>query len=168
VDIGFHPGTAGLLAALGSVVGLITRIGTGAMADRRTFHQFRVVVVMLTVGAVGYLGLATGARWLFIPATVIAYGAGWGWNGLFNYTVVRTHPGAVAQATGLTQAGVYVGGTVGPLGIGILLGHVSFSVVWTVVAAAALTAAITILVGRRMMMRWLGNRSDRSDLSVFT
>ncbi|MHB1715818.1 MAG: MFS transporter [Acidimicrobiales bacterium] len=164
VGIGFHPATAGVLAAMGSAAGLTARISVGAMADRRTFPQFRVVSLMLTLGAVGYLGLAAGDRWLFVPATLLAYGAGWGWNGLFNYTVVRAHPGAVAQATGITQAGVLVGGIVGPLGVGVLSDQASFSVVWMVAAGAAVAAALTIVLGRRMLLDWIlagGGRGER-------
>jgi len=167
VGIGFQPATAGILAAMGSVAGLTARISTGAMADRWTFPQFRVVSLLLVLGAVGYLGLAAGDRWLFVPATLLAYGAGWGWNGLFNYTVVRSHPGAVAQATGITQAGVYVGGIVGPLGVGALSDLTSFSVVWLVAAGVAVAAAATIVVGRRMLLRWIVARGQHDGLPGF-
>jgi len=167
VGIGFQPATAGILAAMGSVAGLTARISTGAMADRWTFPQFRVVSLLLVLGAAGYLGLAAGDRWLFVPATLLAYGAGWGWNGLFNYTVVRSHPGAVAQATGITQAGVYVGGIVGPLGVGALSATTSFSVVWLVAAGVAVAAAATIVLGRRMLLRWIDAGGGHGGLPGF-
>ncbi len=152
----FSPGVAGLLAAMGSVCGLTSRIVSGARADRRGGGHLRVVAIMLLVGAGGYLLLATGIQAAFIAGTVLAYGAGWGWNGLFNFAVVRTHPHAPARATGITQAGVFVGGILGPLAFGLLVAHASYAIAWGLDVAAAFAAAAAMLAGRRLMVRRQG------------
>ncbi|HZE04689.1 MAG TPA: MFS transporter, partial [Solirubrobacteraceae bacterium] len=109
---------AGLLIAFGGAVAGISRIITGRRADRRGRAHLRVIAAMLTSGAFGYGALALASSRhlgaLYIPAVAIAFAAGWGWNGLFNFTIVRTHPDQPARATALTQAGARLGAMVGP------------------------------------------------------
>jgi MFS family permease len=159
VSSGIAPGVAGLLAAAGSATGLCARIGAGALADRYGSRHLRAVAAMLGIGALGYLGLASHERMLLLPATMVAYGAGWGWNGLFNLSIVRAYPGAAARATGITQAGAYVGGIIGPLGVGILASHLPFTTVWFVLAATAVAAGVTVLSGSRLLDRHVARRA---------
>ncbi|MGH9069423.1 MAG: MFS transporter [Acidimicrobiales bacterium] len=153
VNAGVSRGQAGLLSALGSVAGLSVRLLSGRQADRRGHRHLPVVALMMVGGAVGYGLLATGASWLLIPGVVISFGAGWGWAGLFNFAIVRTHPGAPGRATGITQTGAYTGGLVGPLGFGLLAQHVSYQAAWTAAGAAGLLAAAGIVAGRHLLIR---------------
>ncbi len=163
VHVAVAKGEAGLLAALGGAVGLAVRLAAGAVGDRVRTRHFEVVAGMLAVGSLGYAFLASGTVWLLIPAAVIAYGAGWGWNGLFTFAVVRNHPGAPARATGITQTGVYVGGVLGPLAFGLTADRASFAAAWAGMAVAAVVAAAGIVVGRRMLARGLaGETSGRT------
>lgn len=121
VDRGLSPSAAGLLAAGASAVGLSSRLANGALADHRTDSHFAVVTLMLLVGCGGYLMLGAGPRWSLVVGAALAYGCGWGCNGLLNFAVVRSYPTVPGRATSITQGGVYLGNVLGPLGFGVLL-----------------------------------------------
>jgi len=150
--IGVALGTAGYLASLGSLASLITRIGSGYFADRRSGNHFVVVAVMLSGGAIGYLLLSLGQRPLVVVAAVLAYAAGWGWNGVFNYAVALTHPQATGHATGITQAGAFAGSVFGPLIFGVIVDHLGYVDAWRFAALLAVLAAIAIMIGRSLLL----------------
>ena len=158
VHDGIAPGLAGFLSAAGSVVGLSARVGLGWRADRRDVRGHRAaddhlatVTVLVAVGALGYGALAVGNLGLLVPAVLVAYGGGWGYNGLFNLAVVRAYPDAPARATGVTQVGTYVGGMVGPFGFGVVVDHFGFAVGWALCAVLAVLAVGAFAVSRRRL-----------------
>ncbi|HLG01037.1 MAG TPA: MFS transporter [Acidimicrobiia bacterium] len=154
VNTGVSEGAAGLLYALGSAVGLASRVLVGVAADRaRRSDTLPMVGVMLTGGAVGFGLLATGNRTVLIPAVLLAYGLGWGWPGLFNWAVVARHPEAPAAATGITQTGVYFGAVTGPVVFGLLAEGVSYRAAWLVALGCSLAAAAAVLAAGRVSER---------------
>lgn len=150
-DVGLSKGQAGLLAAGCGGVCLAVRLFSGWLVDRWARAHFALVAVMLAVGVSGYAGLAIGTdarlRWLFVPAAVVAFGVGWGWNGVFNFGVVRAHSGAAAWATGVTQTGGRIGSAAGPIAFGALVDHVSFEAAWLAATGACVVAAVLMCVG---------------------
>lgn len=162
VGLGFAKGTAGLVAALAGASAVVTRVLIGARADRRGGRHFPVIALMLAIGALGYLLLAASAaasnRPLFVGGAVLALGSGWGWNGLFNFAVIRTHLHAPASATGVTQVGGRLGGMAGPAVLGAVAAQDSFGVAWLVAAGAAAGGACAMLMGRALLVR---SRSER-------
>ena len=157
VAAGIREGHAGLLLALGSAVGIVVRVSLGHFADGMSGGRLRLVAAMLGVGVVGFVLLATGAAGLLVIGTLLAFGAGWGWPGLFNFAVVRSNPGAPAAATGITQTGASGGAALGPLLFGVVVEASSYGVAWLACGAMALAALVAILLGRRMVLR------DRAD-----
>ncbi|MGH2736258.1 MAG: CynX/NimT family MFS transporter [Actinomycetota bacterium] len=153
VTIGTAEGTAGLLAALGSACGLITRVAGGWAADRAAGGRLLWVSALLALGGAGYVLLATGNTGLLVPATLVGFVGGWGWPGLFNFAVVIRNRSAPAAATGITQTGVYLGGVIGPIVFGLVAQHASYGAAWSLSAALAAAGAVTILVGRRLLLR---------------
>ncbi len=158
VHDGVGPGLAGLLSAAGSVVGLSARVGFGWRADRTGLRGRRAanahletVVVLIVVGALGYGALAFGNLGLLVPAVLVAYGGGWGYNGLFNLAVVRAYPENPGRATGVAQVGTYVGGMVGPMTFGIVADHLGFDAGWALCAALAVVAAAAFSLSRRRL-----------------
>lgn len=154
VDQGLGEATAGLLFAFGATAGLGTRLAMGFVADRRGLHhEFGLVGAMLAGGALGYALLATGVTILLIPATLLAFSLGWGWPGLFNHSVVSTHPEAPGASTGITQTGVYIGAVTGPVVFGFTADATSFSVAWLGSLAGSIVAAVAVAAA--------GTRLDR-------
>lgn len=162
---GVGAGLAGLLSALGSVAGLSARVGFGWQADRMSRRgvaaaqrDLAVTSTLLGAGIVGYLALASGIRLLLVPGVLVAFGAGWGFNGLFNLAVVRAYPHAPARATGITQVGTYLGGMSGPLVFGLLVDRAGYSAAWVMCAVLAAVGATTLvaaagLLGRRRALQ---------------
>lgn len=153
VAAGIEVGAAGLLLALGSAVGIGVRVVFGHLADKLESGRLRLVAGMLGVGTVGFVLLASGVVPLLVIGVVLAFAAGWGWPGLFNFAVVKSNPRAPAAATGITQTGASSGAAVGPLAFGLLVEGTSFGTAWLVSGTVALVAAAAILVGRGMLLR---------------
>jgi MFS family permease len=169
VAAGIGKATAGLVAALAGGASMIARVAVGRQADRRGHSHLVVVAAMLTIGMLGYLALAAGSAsrtsWVFVVGAVVAYAAGWGWNGLFNFAVARTHSAAPARATSVTQVGGRLAGVVGPVVFSLVVTHSSYAVGWVMAAGCALLGAIVVLAGRRVLRSSLSpGRRSRADL----
>lgn len=155
VDAGLRVESAGILLAAGGVVGIVVRLALGWLADRRSAGHLRIVAGMLIAGTAGFVLLATGVSWLFVLGTLLAFGAGWGWHGLFNFAVVKYNPNAPAAATGITQTGAAAGSAAGPFLFGVIAESTSYGTAWLSAGAAALVAVAAILAGRWILIRHL-------------
>lgn len=157
VSLGFAKASAGLVAAAAGAAAVTARITIGARADRRGGGHLRVVVGMLLVGVAGYGLLASGtfehSHWLFVAGALLALGGGWGYNGLFNFAVIRAHDDSPAAATGVTQVGGRLGGMLGPVIFGLVAGHVSYCASWLVAGTMAAAAAVAVVLGRYLLLR---------------
>src|ERR687893_242976 len=153
VAAGLRVETAGLMLALGSAVGIVVRVTFGRLADGMGGGSLRLVAAMLGVGVVGFALLANGSGGLIVPGTLLAFGAGWGWPGLFNFAVVKTNPTAPAADTGITQTGASGGAALGPLVFGVVVEAASYEAAWLFCGAIALVALVAILAGRTMILR---------------
>jgi MFS family permease len=153
VQTGLGAGTAGLLLALGSAASIVVRVLFGRLADGMGAGRLRLVAGMLGAGVAGFVMLATGSPALIVPGVLLAFAAGWGWPGLFNFAVVKSNPGAPAVATGVTQTGASGGAAVGPILFGLLVGAAGYGTAWLFSGVLALAALVAILAGRRMVLR---------------
>ncbi len=154
VASGLGDGAAGLLLVLGSGVGIAVRLFAGVRADRREGRHLPVVATMLLGGATAFLLMAVGESWAVVLATPFAFGLGWAWPGLFNFTVVRLNPNAPGAATGITQTGTYIGAVLGPLTFGLLVQFYSYGIAWLVASTWYVVGAAAMLIGRRQMVRF--------------
>src|SRR5579875_696442 len=160
VDSGVSHANAGLLVAFGSLAAVCARVVVGYRADRRPDTGGRshlaVVAGMLLVGAAGYGTLAVAAAChglaLYALGGAVAFAVGWGWNGLFNFAVVRLSPSRAGRATGITQTGGRLGGMAGPFLFGVVASHSSYSVAWGASGALLVVAAGTVLAARHMLV----------------
>ncbi|GBE23549.1 major Facilitator Superfamily protein [bacterium BMS3Bbin01] len=148
VHTGFGESTAGLLLAGGSLAGIATRLVAGWLIDRTDHADLTAVASMLTVGALGVAGIAVGTHAGLILGGLLAFGAGWGWSGLFTFTVVKDNPEAPATATGITQTGVFLGAAIGPPIFGLVADGISFAAAWWMTGAALVGAAVIIVFVR--------------------
>jgi len=110
---------------------------------------------MLIVGTAGFVLLATGRSWPFVLGTMLAFGAGWGWHGLFNFAGVKYNPNVPAAATGITQTGAAAGSAAGPFLFGVIVESTSYGTAWLSAGAAALVAVAAIFAGRWVLIRHL-------------
>jgi MFS family permease len=153
VATGLGVGEAGLLLALGSAASIVVRVLFGRLADGMEGGRLLLVGGMLAAGVAGFVMLATGAPALVVPGVLLAFAAGWGWPGLFNFAVVRTNPGAPAAATGVTQTGASGGAAVGPVLFGVVVEAAGYGTAWLFSGVLALAALAAILAGRRTVLR---------------
>jgi MFS family permease len=154
---GTTPGQAGWLLGAGSVCGVAARLVCGWLADRRGGDTLPGIAILMAVGSIGLLGLATRSAVVLPAATAVAFAAGWGWNGLLNYAVVRRNPGSPALALGVATTGVFIGGVLGPVGFGFLARRAGYSLAWTAIAVVLLLAGCLLLVAAG-----LGGRARRA------
>lgn len=149
---------AGLALVAGSAIAVVSRITIGWWADRTRRQLYAVVATLMVVGSLGHLLLATGLMAAVPVAILLAFGAGWGWNGLFAYSVVATNPTAPATATGLTQSGLFFGAMAGPGLAGVLVELAGHEVAWSVLAALLAVGGACTVVGNRLHQAHLGAR----------
>ncbi|MEM7337820.1 MAG: MFS transporter [Actinomycetota bacterium] len=144
---GWTTGAAGLLLSVGAIAGITSRLLLGRQADRRAATRddpvpaMRTAAGYLAFGAIGALLLAPRVVPTHAVAAIVAFAAGWSWPALFNYAVVRTNPDGAAQATGVTQTGVYIGVFTGPILMGLLVESWGYELGWTVIATSMLVGA---------------------------
>lgn len=147
---GFDVATAGLLLGVGSATGCLTRPLFGMAADRGIGGSMGTVAIMLSIGCAGLLAIASGNQIAFAAGCILAFGFGWGWNGLVHYVVShRSHP-FTARATGIAQSGTYIGGSLGPLAFGIVFAGFGPTIAWTSAAVLAAMGAGAALVAHRL------------------
>jgi MFS family permease len=168
VAAGIAEGPAGLLVSVGSALGIAVRLLAGRLADRRAGGHLRVVSLMLVAGSVAYALYATEVAWVLLVATPLAFGAGWGWPGLFNLAVVRAHPAAPGAASGVTQTGTYIGAVAGPVIFGAVVEAAGYRTAWLLAAAFALLGAATIAAGRTLVRRERAAREALEDAAART
>jgi MFS family permease len=157
VAAGLAPGRSGLLFAASSLLGLLARVGFGWLVDRHPTRSVYVLIAnLLTAGALGYALLSAGTAGAFLAGSLLAYGAGWAWTGLFHYAIVKENRRGAARVTGAVQTGLSLGAAGGPLAFGVLAQATSYQTVWLVTGALSLTSAATMRTGRRMVRRSRG------------
>ncbi len=153
VDAGISPGAAGGLLAGASALGLGLRLLSGWLADRRDGGHVTAVGFMLIGGGVGVVGMASDQSLILVLGTLLAFGSGWSWPGVFNLAVVSFYTRTPAAATGVTQTGSYAGGAIGPLMMGFMVEQLGYDWAWLMVAIAAVVGGVTILQSRKLLAR---------------
>lgn len=147
---GWSVAQAGTFLGVGSVLGVISRIVSGAIADRVVGSGFPLVARMMFVGTFGFAAFALLQQPFFLVlGLIVAFVAGWGYNGLFVYAVVRLHPEAPGAATGVTQLGAFGGPVMGPAIFGLIITYSTYEVAWVVVGVMSALGAIAITMGHR-------------------
>ena len=150
--VGLSPGQAGVLMATGSALNIVVRVVAGHLADRRHGRNLPVVAVQMLVGAVAVAVLSVPSPYAVVPAGLVAFAVGWSWPGLLLYAVVRVGRDAPGVATGMVQAGAFVGGAAGPALFGALVGATGYETAWRAAALLFLVAALLVLLARRMFI----------------
>ena len=149
VDRSLTVSTAGLLLSAGGLAGIAARVAVGWAVDRRVSAPLTVSAFMLVGGAAGFmlLGFADSIS-AIIAGTVLAFGAGSGWTGLYFLGGVRLQAGGLGAAVGRLEAGMSSGAVIGPLVFSALIASTSLRHAW-VIGAASLAVAAALLGAAR-------------------
>lgn len=152
LHLGAESRAAGTLLIAGSAANIAVRLLSGWRADRRKGGHLKTAAHMMFVGAGGVVILAFAPNTgVLIVATLIAFGIGWGWNGLLHHGAMEIYERSAAKATSILQSYLFVGAVVGPLAFGVTAEYVSFRASWTLVALA-------LVVGGLLLLRFLTSR----------
>lgn len=147
---GFTPAQGGLLLGAASLVGVASRIVSGAVADRGVAPSQLMAGMLAVGGAAMALGSLHTAGWVVV-ASVGALAMAWGWTALFFLTLVRTAPDRPGAVAGIGLSGIAVGNTVGPIAFGFMAQAVSFPAAWLLASACAAIGAVVTLRGARTL-----------------
>ena len=153
-DAGFSDEAAGLLLTLGGIIMTVARVTLGAVADRRSFDRFRLVSMLLLVGAAAFPLFAMGTKPSMIVGTVVVFGIGWSFPGLLLLGIMEQHPEAPGAATAVVQTGVRIGAMGAPLLFGIVADNAGFATAWmlpmaSIAIGSGLMFATSVAVRRR-------------------
>ena len=160
---GLSEGSAGLLLSVSSGAGIAIRIAVGWLADRTSAIGFSATSILMLAGAVGFALLAILAPVPAIVGSLLGFGLGWSWPGLFNFAVARVNPAAPAMATGVVQTGIHIGAAVGPPVFGVIATRASFAAAWLVASLVALAGSATMIIGRRAVLQGLASTGDHGE-----
>lgn len=152
--------TAALVFSLSSFCGIVGRVTSGRLIDRRGYPATVVAGCLVACGAVGDLLLAShvlSGISLLLLGGIVVIGIGWAWPGLLHYCVAVRDPLQVARSTGVMMTGFGIGACLGPLLLGQLFRKAGYADVWRVGAILNLCASASLLLGPRL------RRSARPD-----
>ncbi|MEX0795873.1 MAG: MFS transporter, partial [Acidimicrobiia bacterium] len=137
VAMGMTQGNAGFLLAAGSGAGIVARISAGVVADRTGGPQFKLISVMLGVGAVTMALGGTGSTAFLVLGTIGAFTGGWAWTGIFFLSLIKTSPATPGAVAGIGSFSLGVGNASGPLLFGLIAQNASFAAAWLAAGIAA-------------------------------
>lgn len=149
VAMGMTQGNAGFLLAAGSGAGIIARISAGMVADRTGGPQFRLISLMLAIGAVTIALGGTGSTAFLVVGTIGAFTGGWAWTGIFFLSLIKSNPATPGAVAGIGSFSLSVGNAAGPLLFGLIAEKVSFAAAWLVAGIAAGIGAILMAAAHR-------------------
>lgn len=151
VESGVNASRAGIYVAVANIAGMTVRVTAGWLTGRFASMGIRPAATLLILGSGGYALLGTGQPSLVLLGMALAYGAGSGWPGLFQFGVSAYNPASPASATGFVQIGVLFGAACGPALAGTLVSVTGYRAVWLITGAIALVAATLMLVAARLL-----------------
>lgn len=146
---GMHATAVGAVQIGASVVSIGARIAVVARAGRSAGARDVTGLGALAVaGTLGFALLAMSDAAAFVVGAVVAYGCGWGWSALFNFSVARARPGSAAASAGVTQAGVFFGGSTGPIVFASVVTIWNVQIAWSSAAVSSALAACCLFAAR--------------------
>src|SRR5690606_9872309 len=126
VDAGLVATRAAMWLSIASVAAITTRLITGVVSDRIRRGHLYLCSGLILAGSLGMALLATAnPTWMTFGA-VLALGAGWGYPGVFWYSLVRLRPTAPGRLSGSVFPGALLGSTAGPALFGVVSEQAGF------------------------------------------
>lgn len=153
VRSGFSESSSGILLAAAAIAATFVRIASGVVVDKTRHSSGLGAAVLLTIGAVGYVLLASPWHPSIVAGALLAYGAGWGWQGLYHHSLVDVFPRRAGAATGVARIGLASGAAIGPSLFGLLAHELGYETGWMIMATGMFLAAIVLGAGYRLLTR---------------
>lgn len=152
VAAGFAENTGARLLTVASLAAIASRLGWGAVIDRRrsTGVVEGTAVLVLATAGLALLVVAGQTRGWFVAGTLLAFAGAWGWPGVMQFVTTRIIDMPAATSTGTTLAGGYLGTVVIPPLFGAAAEQVSYTA-----AFAGLTAVVLVALGALHLSRRL-------------
>lgn len=150
VSVGFASSTAGLLLAVTGLVAIVSRVGFGALGDRRPGRALNRAAALMSLCAIGFVLMALGGHAAIVIGALLAGGVGWGWQAPLSHAVVAQNPTATSAAVGMQMTGFFGGAVAGPLAVGLLAEGDSYGLAWAVFAGLSLVAAALAVLADRL------------------
>ena len=145
VDGGRDATAAGALLSTGAALGIAAGLAIGRWADRAGGPGLREISALLALGALGFALLAWPTSPVtMLAGTILAFGAGWGWTGLYHLAVVRLRPRAPRPRRAPRRRRCSWAPSSGPWGFGTLASMTSFRMAWLAAGAWLLIAALGV------------------------
>lgn len=149
VTAGSPSDVAGYLLAAASIGAILVRVASGTISDRLAYGHLRLCGALLGVGSLGFGLLATGHPVTMAVGVVLGLSGTWGFNGVFWFSLVRTHPENPGRVTGLVAPGGFIGGSAGPVVFGILADSRGYTIAWVLAGVLAVSATVGMVLGDR-------------------
>ncbi|WP_214104133.1 MFS transporter [Acrocarpospora catenulata] len=150
---GIPESTAGLLVALGGIVGVVSRISLGVRADRARRGPLLIARNILLASVVTFAVLGLGSTSTFAVAIVIAFVTIWGWSPVYQMASVSAFAPEPDRPLRIVTAMIFVGCIAGPVGFGWIVRTGSFGAAWFAAAAVTVLAAVLFTVAARVTDR---------------
>jgi len=147
---GFQQGAAGLLLATTGLFAIASRLGFGLLGDSRPGDALQRAALLMALATIGFALLTIGGHALIVAGALLAGGIGWGWQSPLSMAVVSRHPTATGAAIGIQVSGFFVGALFGPLAVGLLAEHGSYTTAWIMCGCLAAAAGAVALFVRRL------------------
>jgi predicted MFS family arabinose efflux permease len=132
------------------VVALASRVGFGALSDRRPQRSLHQAAALMALSAVGFVLMAAGGDVPIVLGALLAGGIGWGWPAPLSHAVVTGNPDATAAAVGMQLSGFFAGAVVGPLMVGVFAGGHNYTAAWLICTGLALLGMTLALLAHRL------------------
>lgn len=149
VRSGVEVATAGLIIAVSSLASVLVRLGAGWLTDRRGSDGLIPGGLMIGLGAVGLVAIASGSTAATVAGTLLAFCGAWGWPALLLLGVMTYHPRDTGRASGRFQIGTAIGAASGPALFAFVSDLTSFTVGWLVVAGLTGVSSLLVLHAAR-------------------
>lgn len=147
---GMQPASVATVQIAASLASIVARIAVAARAGRSAgADDVRSLGLLALAGTIGFALLGVGDATAFLAGALVAYGCGWGWSALFNFSVARARPDSAAASAGVTQAGVFFGGSTGPVVFAFIVTTSNVQVAWCSAAMSSTLAACCLFAARR-------------------
>lgn len=151
VQAGSRPAFAGALLAVASAATILTRLTCGFVSDRIRSGHLTLCAGLLVAGAIGFMLLTSDSDAVMASGAILAMATTWGFNGVFWFAVVRAFSTAPGTITGLLGPGGHLGGTLGPILIGLLAELYGYPTAWATCGAVSFLAALLMVTGGRFL-----------------